>query len=114
MLLTISDCVTNIDWFCCCIGQSDGPSWSVPTGRRDGRVSLQSKVLPNLPSPFDSVAVQLQKFDDKGLDDHDLVTLVGKAFYSSPIYVNCKVSVISRLYIKYNPTNYHMCIFITN
>ncbi|XP_050128997.1 peroxidase 25-like [Malus sylvestris] len=55
---------------------SDGPSWSVPTGRRDGRVSLSSQAS-NLPSPLDSVAVQRQKFAAKGLDDHDLVTLVG-------------------------------------
>ncbi|PON39323.1 Peroxidase [Parasponia andersonii] len=55
---------------------SDGPRWSVPTGRRDGRVSLSSQVT-TLPAPFDSVDVQLQKFAAKGLDDHDLVTLVG-------------------------------------
>ncbi|ONH98328.1 hypothetical protein PRUPE_7G243400 [Prunus persica] len=55
---------------------SDGPSWSVPTGRRDGRVSLSSQAS-NLPSPLDSVAAQRQKFAAKGLDDHDLVTLVG-------------------------------------
>lgn len=56
--------------------QSDGPSWSVPTGRRDGRVSLSSQAS-NLPSPLDPIAVQRQKFAAKGLDDHDLVTLVG-------------------------------------
>nr|AKN79303.1 peroxidase 10 [Betula platyphylla] len=55
---------------------SDGPSWSVPTGRRDGRVSLSSQAS-NLPSPLDPIAVQRQKFAAKGLDDHDLVTLVG-------------------------------------
>ncbi|KAB5551936.1 hypothetical protein DKX38_009247 [Salix brachista] len=59
-----------------CFVQSDGPSWSVPTGRRDGRVSLSSQAS-NLPSPLDSVAAQKQKFSDKGLDDQDLVTLVG-------------------------------------
>ncbi|KAG6421109.1 hypothetical protein SASPL_117658 [Salvia splendens] len=55
---------------------SGGPSWGVPTGRRDGRVSLSSDAS-NLPGPADSVAVQRQKFAAKGLDDHDLVTLVG-------------------------------------
>ncbi|XP_010557598.1 PREDICTED: peroxidase 25 [Tarenaya hassleriana] len=55
---------------------SDGPSWNVPTGRKDGRVSLATQAS-NLPSPLDSVAVQKQKFDAKGLDSHDLVTLVG-------------------------------------
>ncbi|XP_024923429.1 peroxidase 25 isoform X2 [Ziziphus jujuba] len=44
---------------------SDGPSWSVPTGRRDGRASLSSQAS-NLPSPLDSVAVQRQKFAAKG------------------------------------------------
>ncbi|CAL0330502.1 unnamed protein product [Lupinus luteus] len=55
---------------------SDGPSWEVPTGRRDGRSSLSSQAS-NMPSPLDSVSVQKQKFAAKGLDDHDLVTLVG-------------------------------------
>lgn len=55
---------------------SDGPNWAVPTGRRDGRVSLSSKAS-NLPSPLDSVDTQRQKFADKGLDDRDLVTLAG-------------------------------------
>lgn len=56
--------------------QSGGPSWDVPTGRRDGRTSSSSEAA-NLPSPLDSVAKQRQKFAAKGLDDHDLVTLVG-------------------------------------
>ncbi|CAI9100136.1 OLC1v1037075C1 [Oldenlandia corymbosa var. corymbosa] len=55
---------------------SGGPSWGVPTGRKDGRISLASEAS-NLPSPLDTVAVQRQKFAAKGLDDHDLVTLVG-------------------------------------
>ncbi|CAK9177202.1 unnamed protein product [Ilex paraguariensis] len=58
------------------VALSDGPSWGVPTGRRDGRISSSSQAL-NLPTPLDSVAVQRQKFMAKGLDDHDLVTLVG-------------------------------------
>ncbi|XP_010687995.2 peroxidase 25 [Beta vulgaris subsp. vulgaris] len=53
-----------------------GPSWGVPLGRRDGRVSSSSDAL-NLPSPLESIASQRQKFAAKGLDDHDLVTLVG-------------------------------------
>ncbi|XP_052180994.1 peroxidase 25 isoform X2 [Diospyros lotus] len=55
---------------------SDGPSWEVPTGRRDGNLSSSSEAS-NLPSPLDSIAAQRQKFAAKGLDDHDLVTLVG-------------------------------------
>ncbi|XP_002524497.2 peroxidase 25 isoform X1 [Ricinus communis] len=55
---------------------SDGPSWSVPTGGRDSRISSSSQAS-NLPSPFDSIAAQKQKFAAKGLDDEDIVTLVG-------------------------------------
>ncbi|KAE9604463.1 hypothetical protein Lal_00031912 [Lupinus albus] len=55
---------------------SNGPSWSVGTGRRDGRVSLSSEAS-NMPSPLDTVSIQRLKFADKGLDDHDLVTLLG-------------------------------------
>ncbi|XP_022749679.1 peroxidase 25-like [Durio zibethinus] len=55
---------------------SDGPSWTVPTGRRDGRVSSSSQTS-SLPSPLESIAAQRQKFAAKGLNDHDLVTLVG-------------------------------------
>ncbi|KAL2553661.1 Peroxidase superfamily protein [Forsythia ovata] len=55
---------------------SGGPSWGVPTGRRDGGIS-SSADASSLPSPLDSVPTQRQKFASKGLDDHDLVTLVG-------------------------------------
>ncbi|KAH9306190.1 hypothetical protein KI387_010594, partial [Taxus chinensis] len=55
---------------------SKGPTWDVPTGRRDGLVSSSSDAA-NLPTPADSVSVQKQKFADKGLTAEDLVTLVG-------------------------------------
>ncbi|CAO2181077.1 unnamed protein product [Urochloa humidicola] len=58
------------------VDMTGGPSWSVPLGRRDGRVSLASGAKA-LPSPADPVSVQRQKFADQGLSDHDLVTLVG-------------------------------------
>ncbi|KAL6515296.1 Peroxidase N1 [Orobanche hederae] len=51
-------------------------TWDVPTGRRDGRISLASNTN-NLPSFRDTVAVQIQKFKDKGLNITDLVALVG-------------------------------------
>ncbi|KAH9329075.1 hypothetical protein KI387_001183, partial [Taxus chinensis] len=54
---------------------SKGPTWDVPTGRRDGLVSSSSDAA-NLPTPADSVSVQKQKFADKGLTAEDLVTLV--------------------------------------
>ncbi|KAL5562932.1 hypothetical protein UlMin_032679 [Ulmus minor] len=52
-----------------------GISWKVPTGRRDGRVSLASDV--DLPGPSDTIDVQKQQFQARGLDTQDLVTLVG-------------------------------------
>ncbi|KAB5520075.1 hypothetical protein DKX38_024394 [Salix brachista] len=54
---------------------TNGLSWPVPTGRRDGRVSLASDTS-NLPGFTDSVDVQKQKFAAFGLDTQDLVTLV--------------------------------------
>ncbi|XP_057538261.1 peroxidase 25 [Amaranthus tricolor] len=53
-----------------------GPSWGVPLGRLDGKRSSASDAL-NLPSPIEAISVHRQKFADKGLNDHDLVTLVG-------------------------------------
>lgn len=56
--------------------QTNGASWNVPTGRRDGRVSSASDTN-NLPGFTDSIDVQKKKFSDKGLNTQDLVTLVG-------------------------------------
>ncbi|KAI4342278.1 hypothetical protein MLD38_026920 [Melastoma candidum] len=53
-----------------------GVSWSVPTGRRDGRVSSASDTN-NLPGPNESIASQTKKFSDLGLNVQDLVALVG-------------------------------------
>ncbi|RWR89902.1 peroxidase N1-like protein [Cinnamomum micranthum f. kanehirae] len=55
---------------------TNGASWNVPTGRRDGRVSSASDTN-NLPGFTDSIDVQKKKFSDKGLNTQDLVTLVG-------------------------------------
>ena len=61
-----------------CYMQTNGPRWLVPTGRRDGRVSLASDTN-NLPGFTESIASQKKKFADKGFNDQDLVTLVGKS-----------------------------------
>ncbi|MQM19430.1 hypothetical protein Taro_052434 [Colocasia esculenta] len=53
-----------------------GPSWDVPTGRRDGLVSSATDAN-NLPGFTDSMDVQKQKFSQLGLTTRDLVTLVG-------------------------------------
>ncbi|XVF44739.1 hypothetical protein PTKIN_Ptkin02bG0148300 [Pterospermum kingtungense] len=55
---------------------TSGRSWQVPTGRRDGRVSLESDTS-NLPSFRESIVSQKQKFADFGLNTQDLVALVG-------------------------------------
>ncbi|XP_056846232.1 peroxidase 62 isoform X2 [Raphanus sativus] len=59
------------------IALTKGQSWQVPTGRRDGRVSLATNVN-NLPSPSDSVDVQRRKFAAFRLNTRDLVALVGQ------------------------------------
>ncbi|CAI0375749.1 unnamed protein product [Linum tenue] len=56
---------------------ANGPTWAVPTGRRDGRISVAQEALDNLPGPSDSVDSQIQKFTDRNLSVQDLVTLTG-------------------------------------
>ena len=57
--------------------QTKGFSWQVPTGRRDGRVSVASEALTLLPRFDESMDSQKQKFSAKGLNTQDLVALVG-------------------------------------
>ncbi|KAK4847954.1 hypothetical protein QYF36_009604 [Acer negundo] len=57
--------------------QFQKPMWKVLTGRRDGRVSLESEVLTNIPSPFQNFTLLKQFFRRKGLTVHDLVVLSG-------------------------------------
>ncbi|KAL2514643.1 Peroxidase 27 [Forsythia ovata] len=55
----------------------NGPSWSVPLGRRDGRVSISSEALANLPPPFFNITQLKASFRSKGLNDIDLAVLSG-------------------------------------
>ncbi|CAL4886190.1 unnamed protein product [Urochloa decumbens] len=55
---------------------SGGPSWAVPVGRRDGRVSLVSETS-TLPGPRASFDQLKQAFHDRGLSTKDLVVLSG-------------------------------------
>ncbi|KAF9671265.1 hypothetical protein SADUNF_Sadunf12G0029400 [Salix dunnii] len=57
--------------------QFQKPMWEVLTGRRDGKVSLASEALANLPSPFFNFSSLLRSFKSKGLTVHDLVVLSG-------------------------------------
>ncbi|OVA13079.1 Plant peroxidase [Macleaya cordata] len=56
---------------------SGGPTWKVPLGRRDGKVSNQTKANTALPSPFESVDQIIAKFVDVGLNLTDVVSLSG-------------------------------------
>ncbi|GAB4825140.1 hypothetical protein Ancab_008016 [Ancistrocladus abbreviatus] len=55
----------------------NGPSWDVPTGRRDGRVSLASEALSNIPPPTFNITQLKTLFSSKGLSVKDLVVLSG-------------------------------------
>ncbi|XP_004240141.2 peroxidase 3-like [Solanum lycopersicum] len=54
-----------------------GPSWSVPTGRRDGRISNASETLTDIPAPTSNFSTLQNEFAKKGLDLKDLVLLSG-------------------------------------
>ncbi|VAI44150.1 hypothetical protein VPH35_103884 [Triticum aestivum] len=54
-----------------------GPSWRVPTGRRDGTVSTMQEAVRELPSPSMTFPQLVALFAGKGLDVRDLVWLSG-------------------------------------
>ncbi|CAH2071155.1 unnamed protein product [Thlaspi arvense] len=54
-----------------------GPTWSVPTGRRDGRISNATEALNNIPPPFGNFTTLITLFGNQGLDVKDLVLLSG-------------------------------------
>nr|XP_043622208.1 peroxidase N1-like [Erigeron canadensis] len=56
--------------------QTGGTFWEVPTGRRDGLVSLKSEA-EDLPSSRTPAEDQIKIFAKKGLNTEDLVTLAG-------------------------------------
>ncbi|KAH6812721.1 hypothetical protein C2S51_021739 [Perilla frutescens var. frutescens] len=51
--------------------------YEVPSGRRDGRVSLSSEVVQNLPPPFFTASQLRDNFKAKGLSLDEMVTLSG-------------------------------------
>ncbi|XP_009796548.1 peroxidase 44-like [Nicotiana sylvestris] len=57
------------------VALAGGPSYSIPTGRRDGLVSDPSQV--NLPGPSLTVPQAFQFFKNKGFTMNDMVTLLG-------------------------------------
>ncbi|KAL2555441.1 Peroxidase 39 [Forsythia ovata] len=54
-----------------------GICYDVPAGRRDGRVSLSSEVLQELPPPFFNAKQLQDNFKRKGLSLDEMVTLSG-------------------------------------
>ncbi|KAM7492335.1 hypothetical protein LguiA_035256 [Lonicera macranthoides] len=54
-----------------------GPTWSVPTGRRDGLISNSSEALAQIPAPTSNFSTLQTLFGNKGLDLKDLVLLSG-------------------------------------
>ncbi|XP_010524488.1 PREDICTED: peroxidase 30 [Tarenaya hassleriana] len=54
-----------------------GPSWRVPTGRRDGRISNATEALNNIPPPTSNFTTLQRLFGNQGLDLKDLVLLSG-------------------------------------
>ncbi|KAL3849261.1 hypothetical protein ACJIZ3_011143 [Penstemon smallii] len=55
----------------------NGPSWPVPLGRRDGRVSNATEALFGLPPPFFNATQLIAAFASKNLTVKDLVVLSG-------------------------------------
>ncbi|WCJ39942.1 Peroxidase superfamily protein [Euphorbia peplus] len=56
--------------------QSGGPSWNVPKGRKDGRISKAAETKQLL-SPLFNISQLQQSFSQRGLSLHDLVALSG-------------------------------------
>ena len=62
--------------------QAGGPTWRVLYGRRDSRTANQAGANSDIPTPFDTLDENRQKFTSKGLDSTDLVALSGKFWLS--------------------------------
>ncbi|KAK4757781.1 hypothetical protein SAY87_019082 [Trapa incisa] len=59
------------------VALTGGPAVEIPTGRRDGRVSLVSNVRPNIVDTSFSMDEMIKIFSSKGLSLEDLVLLSG-------------------------------------
>ncbi|KAB5568104.1 hypothetical protein DKX38_001897 [Salix brachista] len=59
-----------------CFIRSGGPTWDVPKGRKDGRISKASETR-QLPPPTFNISQLKQSFSQRGLSLEDLVALSG-------------------------------------
>ncbi|XP_020269667.1 peroxidase 30-like [Asparagus officinalis] len=59
------------------VGVIGGPFWNVPTGRRDGLISLASEANSQIPAPSFNFSSLQTSFANKGLNITDLVFLSG-------------------------------------
>jgi peroxidase len=57
--------------------QLEGPSWTVPVGRRDARTASQSDATNQIPRPSSDLATLIKQFQDHGLTPTDLTALSG-------------------------------------
>ncbi|XP_041019669.1 peroxidase 64-like [Juglans microcarpa x Juglans regia] len=58
------------------VALSGGPTWEVPKGRKDGRISKASETI-QLPAPTLNISQLQQSFSQRGLSSKDLVALSG-------------------------------------
>ena len=58
--------------------QTGGLGYDVPAGRRDGKISLASETLTNLPPPSFTVDQLTKFFSNKGFTQEEMVTLSAK------------------------------------
>ena len=69
-------------WF-----QTGGPTWQVPTGRRDGLTSSAAAATLGLPSPSLTTPVLTQIFLAHGLTQDEMITLSGKTLFLINSYI---------------------------
>ncbi|WJX76829.1 NAD(+) salvage pathway protein [Trifolium repens] len=63
----------------------DGPSWSVPLGRRDSTTASLNSANSDLPAPFSDLSALTNAFSNKGFTVSEMVALSGGNLNLSPL-----------------------------